>query len=111
MGIHLPRVKFSTILSTIFTIFISRFCLLYSFLEPPSKEKSDLKRNMEAMLESQQQIQNLLNSQSFPNQTPYTPFLEYPIEEKSEIEKRLEVCCEMAQQIQNMLDSSSQPNF
>jgi len=63
------------------------------------------------MLESQQQIKNLLNSQSFPNQTPYTPFLEHPIEEKSELEKRLEVYREMAQQIQNMLDSSSQPNF
>ena len=48
------------------------------------------------MLESQQQIQNLLNSQSFPNQTPNTSFLEHPIEEKSELEKRLEVCCEMA---------------
>ena len=63
---------------------------------------------MEAMLESQQQIQNLLNSQSFPNQTPYTSFLEHPIKEESELEKRLEVLCE---RMQNMLDSSSQPNF
>ena len=43
------------------------------------------------MLESQQQIQNLLNSQSFPHQTSYTLFLEYPIEEKSELEKSMEV--------------------
>ena len=42
------------------------------------------------MLESQQQIQNLLNSQSFPNQTPYNLFLEHLIEEESELEKRLE---------------------
>ena len=56
------------------------------------------------MLESQQQIQNLLNSQSFPNQTLYTPFLDHPIEENSELEKRLEVFCE---RMQNMLDSSS----
>ena len=53
---------------------------------------------MEAMLESQQQIQNLLNSQSFPHQTPYTTFLEHPIEEKSEVEKSLEVFCETTQQ-------------
>jgi len=66
---------------------------------------------MEAMLESQQQIKNLLNSQSFPNQTPYTPFPEYLIEEESELEKRLEVFCEKVQRFQNMLDSSSQPNF
>ena len=46
------------------------------------------------MLESQQQIQNLLNSQSFPNQTPYTPFLEHPIEEEFELKERLEVFCE-----------------
>ena len=63
------------------------------------------------MLESQQQFQILLNSQSFPNQTPYTPFLEHPIEEESELEKRLEAFCERAQRFQNMLDSSSQPNF
>jgi len=31
MGIHLPRVKFSTPLSTIFTIFIPRFWFIYSF--------------------------------------------------------------------------------
>jgi len=49
---------------------------------------------MEAMFESQQQIQNLINSQSFPNQTPYTPFLEHPTEEESELEKRLKVFCE-----------------
>ena len=49
---------------------------------------------MEAILESQQQIQNLLNLQSFPNQTPYTPFLEHPIEEEYELEKRLELFCE-----------------
>ena len=46
------------------------------------------------MLESQQQIKNLINSQSFSNQTPYTPFLEHPIEEESELEKRLKVFCE-----------------
>jgi len=57
------------------------------------------------MLESQQQIQNLLNSQSFPNQTPYTPFLEHLIEEESELEKRLEVFCEKVQRFKNMLDS------
>ena len=63
------------------------------------------------MLESQQKIQNLLNSQSFPIQTPCTPFLEHQIKENFELEKCLEVCCEMAQQIQNILDSLSQPNF
>ena len=64
--------------------------------------------SMEAMLESQQQIQNFLNSQSFPNQTPYTPFLEHLIEEESELEKHLEVFCE---RMQNISDSSSQPNY
>ena len=49
------------------------------------------------MLESQQQIKNSLNSQSFPNQTPYTAFLEHPIEGESEIEKRWEVFCEKVQ--------------
>ena len=63
------------------------------------------------MLESQQQIQNLLNSQSFPNQTLYTPFLEHPIEEESKLEKCLEVFCEKVQRFQNMLESSSQPHF
>ena len=63
------------------------------------------------MLESQQQIQNFLNSQSFPHQTPYIPFLEYPIEEKSKLEKSLEVFYETVQKFQNMLYSSSQPNF
>ena len=53
----------------------------------------------------------MLNSQSCPNQTPYTPFLKYPIEEKSKLEKSLEVFCETTQQFQNMLDTSSQPNF
>jgi len=52
------------------------------------------------MLESQQQIQNLLNSQSFPHQTLYTFFVEHPIKEKSELEKSLEVFCETAQQFQ-----------
>ena len=56
-------------------------------------------------------MQNLLNSRSFPHQTPHTPFLEHPIEEESELEKRLEVFCEKVQRFQNMLDSSSQPNF
>ena len=63
------------------------------------------------MLESQQQIQNLLNSQSFPIQTPYTLFLEHPIKEESELEKYLEVFCEIVQRFQTMLDSLSQPNF
>ena len=63
---------------------------------------------MEAMLESQQQIQNLLFSQSFPNQTPYTHFLEHPIEEESKLEKRSKAFCEIVQRFQNMLDSSSQ---
>jgi len=63
------------------------------------------------MLESQQQIQNLLNSQSFPHQTPYIPFLEHPIEENSEVEKSLKVFCERAHQFQNMLEYSSQLNF
>ena len=49
---------------------------------------------MEAVLESQQQIQNLLNSQSFPNQTLYTSFLEHSIKEESELEEGLEVSCE-----------------
>jgi len=53
----------------------------------------------------------LLNSQSFPNQTPYTPFLEHPTEEESELEKRLEAFYETMQQFQNMLYSSSQQNF
>ena len=53
-------------------------------------------------------MQILLNSQSFPHQTPHTPFLEHPIEEEFEIEKRLKVFCE---RMQNMLDSSSQPHF
>ena len=53
-------------------------------------------------------MQNLLNSQSFPYQTPHTPFLEHPIEEESELEKRLEDFCD---RMQNMLDSSSQPKF
>ena len=52
------------------------------FPVPPNEEKSNLERSMEAMLESQQQIQNFLNSQSFPNQTLYTPFLEHLIEEE-----------------------------
>ena len=60
------------------------------------------------MEESLQQMQNLLNSQSFSYQTPHTPFLEHPIEEESELEKRLEVCCE---RMQNILDSFSPPNF
>ena len=66
---------------------------------------------MEVLLEFQQHIQNLLNSQSVPNQTPYTPFLEHPIEEESDVEKRLEAFCEKVQRFQNMLDSSSQQNF
>ena len=49
------------------------------------------------MEESLQQMQNLLNSQFFSNQTPYTPFLEHPIEEESELEERLEVFCEKLQ--------------
>jgi len=56
-------------------------------------------------------MQNLLNSQSFPNQTPYTPFVEHPIEEESKLEERLEVFCEKLQWFQNILDSSSQPIF
>jgi len=51
------------------------------------------------MEESLQQVQNLLNSQSFPYQTPHTPFLEYPIEEEFELEKRLEVFCDRMQNI------------
>ena len=53
------------------------------FFVPPTREKSDLEKSIETILESQQQIQNFLNSQSFPHQTSYTPFLEHPIEEKS----------------------------
>ena len=105
MGILLPRVQFSTILSTIFTIFVPQFWFIYSFPEPPIEEKSSLERSIE---ESLQQMQNLLNSQSFPRQTPHTPFLEQPIEEESEPEKCLEVFCD---RMQNMLDSLSQPNF
>ena len=52
---------------------------------------------MEVIPESQQQIQNLLNSRSFSNQTQHTPFLEHRIEEESELEKRLEVFCEIVQ--------------
>jgi len=50
----------------------------------------------------------LLNSQSFPYQTPHTPFLEHPIEEESKLEKCLKVFCD---RMQNMLDSSSPLNF
>ena len=70
-----------------------------------------MEKTIEVMLESQQQILILLNSQSFPHQTSYTPFLEHSIEEKSKVEKSLEVFYETTQQFQNMLDSSSQPNF
>ena len=92
MGIHLPRVKF---LTTLATISIPRS--YPPFPVPPTEEKSNLKRSIKAILESQQQIQNLLNSKSFSNQTPYTPFLEHPIEEESELEERLEVFCEKLQ--------------
>ena len=61
MGIHLARVKFSTTLSTIFTIFISQICFHTPFLEPPIEEKSELEKSIEAvqaMLESQQKKLN-----------------------------------------------------
>ena len=104
MRIHLPRVKFSTALSTIFTKSFPDFGSYTPFPVPPTEEKFDLERSME---ESLQQVQNFLNSQSFPHQTPYISFLEYPIEEKSELEKSLEVFYEITQQFQNILDSSS----
>ena len=107
MGIHLPRVKFQPPYPQ---YLFPDFNSYTPFPVPPTEEKSDLQRSMEAML-SQQQISYFLNSQYLPNQTSYTPFLEHPIEEKSVLEKRLEVCCEIAQQIQNILDSSSQSNF
>ena len=60
------------------------------------------------MLESQQQYQNMINSQSSQlsqNQASYTPFLEHPIEEKSESEKSIEALRESERQFQNILDS------
>ena len=56
-----------------------------SFSEPPTEEKSELEKSIEVMFESQQQFQNMVNSQSsqfFQNQASYTPFLEHSIEEK-----------------------------
>jgi len=44
---------------------IPQFCFIYSFFsEQPTDEKFDLEKSIEVMLESQQQIQNLLDSQS-----------------------------------------------
>jgi len=66
MGIQLPRVKFSTTLSIIFTIstiFIFQFYFLYSFLEPPIEEKSKLEKSIEANLqEAERQFQKMMAS-------------------------------------------------
>ena len=75
--------------------------IILLFQNHPLK-KIRFEKEMEVILESQQQIQNLLNSQSFSHQTPHTPFLEHPSEDESELEKRLEVFCD---RMQNMLDS------
>jgi len=111
MGIYLPESNFQPPYLQFSQYSFPDFAYYTPFPEPPSEEKFDLKRSTEAMFKSQQQIQNLLNSQSFLYQTSYTPFLDYPIEEKSELEKSLEVFCETAQQFQNILDSLSQQNF
>ena len=64
MGIHLPRVKFSTVLSTlstlstIYTIFIPRFCFIYIlFLDQPIEEKIELEKSIKAMQEAEQKFQ------------------------------------------------------
>ena len=72
MGIHLPRVQVSTNLSTYppcpqFSKYsFPDFASYAPFLNKSIEEKSSLERSME---ESLQQMQNLLNSQSFAHQT------------------------------------------
>ena len=49
------------------------------------------------MFESQQQFQNMIDSQSsqfFLNQASYAPFLAQPVEEKSKLEKNMEALYE-----------------
>ena len=64
---------------------------------------------IELLRDSEQQSQNLLNSQSsqfFQNQDSYTPFLEQLIEEKSELEKNIETLHGTSQQFQKSFTQS-----
>ena len=66
MGIHLPRVKFSTTLftiSVIFTIFISWLCFLCSFFRTTNWRKVELEKSIETNLqEAERQFLNMLAS-------------------------------------------------
>ena len=61
---------------------------------------------MECLRESERQSQNMLDSQIFQNQDPYTPFLEHLLEETSHLEKSIKILQESALQFQK---SSTQP--
>ena len=65
--------------------------------------------SMKLLHESEQQSQNMLDSQSsqfFQNQDSYTPFLEQLFDEKSELEKSIEANLQEAErQYQKMMTS------
>ena len=109
MGMHLPRVKFLTTLSTIFIMFISKFCFLYSFFRTTNEEKSELEKSMkavQAMIEPQQNKLDSQYSQTFSHHALYILFLQQPNEEKSELKKSIEAMQEAERKFQKMLASS-----
>ena len=108
MGILLPRVKYSTILSI---IFILRFGFISSFSCSTNWGKIQFGK-----VYGSYAWVPIINSKFaqftiLPKSNSIYPFLEHPIEDESELQKHLEVFCEKLQRFQNMLDLSSQPNF
>jgi len=59
VGIRLPRTKFSTPFSQCFQDSASH----PPFQEQPIEEKFELEKSIETLLESQQQMQNMIDSQ------------------------------------------------
>ena len=87
LGVHLPRVQLSTILSTIFTKFILRFWFIYSFSCSTNRRKIWFGKEYGRMPTTSSKFAQFT---ILPHQTPRTLFLEHPIEEEFELEKCLE---------------------
>ena len=104
MGIHLPRVKFSTTLSTTSQYSFPNSASYPPFLEPHIEEKSSLQRTLEEAIETQKQFEyNMASScpQNFKNSYSFFP---EPIKEKSLWEKTMKFVQETERIMQNMID-------
>ena len=104
MGNHLPRVKFSTILSTLFAIFFPNFESYTPFPEPRIEEKSSFERSLEEAIEAQKQFENNMASscpQNFQNSCSSFP---EQLKGKSLWKKTMEFVQETERIMQNTID-------